>query len=614
MSDTISIDLSGVYRAIDVVNGNIGVVSKQVRNVIDNQEVINNNVEKVRQQTMAEINKIRNQLIEMDRRQRMAAALQRALTEIIRVRQELEAKFGNHKLVRDNMLGILQATDLALITKTTISKCTEELMISAPKYWLAPCLIALAAWISDNKTLANRAIKEAIRRDEEKTCLLFALITRRVNAGRIAEGKPGTNVCFKWLERYFSLQNPLKMRSSIVSYVDAYTNGVFGNDSDNLCGEHIAHWMDILVQKDPDFAKHQKEWWVNVFRNECLAPNTKEFKALETLANKNQYAAITGYISKIVGTWGTDGEDKDVIAKITTNSSKGIKPTIQDIVIAQPNTEALINAIDDQLFKLVSEYEEDEVELREEEQYLQFVKKYEGDEARAKNSMKVLADRRRDDPVDFAKRLSRSIVDPNAGTSAKKTALVLLAPYISEAFNEFIVASKDSYPSKIDLSIQEKGNVPFGKSFQWTGATENGSNAAELVASLEKQYDEMKAYTISTITDDEAKKKVKTGTIVAATLFWTIIGLFVGLSIRKKGKNMLRENESSRAALAAYYDKAKIQNTALLRDALAAKGTADGLVSDFLSHNDSEEIKIAPGEEPVLEEVPASEEPEAKEE
>ena len=614
MSDTISIDLSGVYRAIDVVNGNIGVVSKQVRNVIDNQEVINNNVEKVRQQTMAEINKIRNQLIEMDRRQRMAAALQRALTEIIRVRQELEAKFGNHKLVRDNTLGILQATDLARITKTTISKCTEELMISAPKYWLAPCLIALAAWISDNKTLANRAIKEAIRRDEEKTCLLFALITRRVNAGRIAEGKPGTNVCFKWLERYFSLQNPLKMRSSIVSYVDAYTNGVFGNDSDNLCGEHIAHWMDILVQKDPDFAKHQKEWWVNVFRNECLAPNTKEFKALETLANKNQYAAITGYISKIVGTWGTDGEDKDVIAKITTNSSKGIKPTIQDIVIAQPNTEALINAIDDQLFKLVSEYEEDEVELREEEQYLQFVKKYEGDEARAKNSMKVLADRRRDDPVDFAKRLSRSIVDPNAGTSAKKTALVLLAPYISEAFNEFIVASKDSYPTKIDLSIQEKGNVPFGKSFQWTGATENGSNAAELVASLEKQYDEMKAYTISTITDDEAKKKVKTGTIVAATLFWTIIGLFVGLSIRKKGKNMLRDNEDHRAALAAYYDKAKIQNTALLRDALAAKGTADGLVSDFLSHNDSEEIKIAPGEEPVLEEVPASEEPEAKEE
>ena len=44
MSDTISIDLSGVYRAIDVVNGNIGVVSKQVRNVIDNQEIINNNV------------------------------------------------------------------------------------------------------------------------------------------------------------------------------------------------------------------------------------------------------------------------------------------------------------------------------------------------------------------------------------------------------------------------------------------------------------------------------------------------------------------------------------------------------------------------------------------
>ena len=99
---------------------------------------------------MQEINYLKAQFVEMQRQQKLQAALQRAITEVIRVRQELEQRFGTHKLVRDNMLGILQATDLGLITKTTISKCTEELMISAPKYWLAPALVALAAWISDS--------------------------------------------------------------------------------------------------------------------------------------------------------------------------------------------------------------------------------------------------------------------------------------------------------------------------------------------------------------------------------------------------------------------------------------------------------------------------------
>ena len=53
-------------------------------------------------------------------------------------------------------------------------------MILAPRYWLAPCLIALSAWINDNKELADKALKEALKRNEEKTTLFFALVSRRV--------------------------------------------------------------------------------------------------------------------------------------------------------------------------------------------------------------------------------------------------------------------------------------------------------------------------------------------------------------------------------------------------------------------------------------------------
>ena len=84
-----------------------------------------------------------------------ATTLQKAATELIRVRQELEQNFGSYKVVRETMLGVLQATDLALVKKTTISFVTEELMLSTPDYWLAPCLVAVAAWIGNDRDLAN---------------------------------------------------------------------------------------------------------------------------------------------------------------------------------------------------------------------------------------------------------------------------------------------------------------------------------------------------------------------------------------------------------------------------------------------------------------------------
>lgn len=163
------IDLSPIIGAINTVNSNLSKVNDNVINVSHNVVAIDNRLTAVYEELSNRIEEVQKHLKKMEDDQRKAAALQRAITEVIRVRQELEQKFGTHQQVREYMLGILQATDLGLITKSTISKCTEQLMISAPKYWLAPALIALAAWISDDRALAERAVKEAIKRDAEKT-------------------------------------------------------------------------------------------------------------------------------------------------------------------------------------------------------------------------------------------------------------------------------------------------------------------------------------------------------------------------------------------------------------------------------------------------------------
>lgn len=69
--------------------------------------------------------------------------LNQAETRLVKIRQELEKKYGHYDIVRRTTTGILQADDIGIVKKDTISNATEELMISTPGYWLAPCLVAL---------------------------------------------------------------------------------------------------------------------------------------------------------------------------------------------------------------------------------------------------------------------------------------------------------------------------------------------------------------------------------------------------------------------------------------------------------------------------------------
>ncbi len=565
------IDLSPI---INAVNRAINSVNNNISRVDNNLGIVNSNLELVRRQTMTEISNVKKQLKEMEKQQKFQSALQIATTEVIRVRQELDNKFGTHKLVRDYMLGILQATDLGLITESTISRCTEELMISAPKYWLAPCLIALAGWISNNESLAKRAIKEAVKRDKEKTYLLFALISRRVNVGRLQAGQPASNTTFEWLAEYFQLQDPRRMKKSVIAFIDAYTNGVFGEDKDNVCQDHIYAWMDELKSFNPNFVEEQKNYWLNIFNGYCSGEAVSSYGELAKICA--QYDDMKNYLLTI------DAAQRE---------DKGIKTKFKGIMDANVDYNQLVNAIDEQLTRLVSNYEEEETDLRDSEQYFEYVKKFKGDELRADNLMKAIKNSRIDVPVDFAQRLAASILDEYGATaSEKKTAVYLLRPYINEAFNAFITANKDAYPKEVDLKIAEEGRTIGGERFVWEGKTENAENREELVTELTSKYDTAKSKTVAKITDDAANKKVKTGKILTATLIFAVLP--IGPFMWYKGKKALQENENQRTTIKRYYDNAKVQNVDLLNKALDERVEANEVVNNFLADESNETIKL----------------------
>ena len=558
------VNFGPIIASVNAVNSNVMQLNRLMRH-------LESELQFTKETLNREINNVKTQIAMFRHEQKMAGSLQRALTEIVRVRQELESKFGTQKQVREYMLGILQASDLGLITKTTISKCTEELMISAPKYWLAPCLIALAAWISNNKSLANRALKEALKRDEEKTCLLFALITRRVNAGRVSSGKEPTNISFIWLSRYFSLLNPFKMRTSIISYIDAYANGIFGIDKDNICREHIDNWLRRLEKNDPDFAKEQKKYWLRVFNSKC--PDyamVDEYRALQKISP--EYPRIVDYVSKL---YAIDGQN-------------GVRNYFVDIMDERVDKEKLINDIDKQLMNLVTNYEEDEAELREEEQYLNLVKEYNGDEDKARNSVHFLKSLRKDEPVNFAKRLSDSILDKSVSLSAKKTAISLMSPYIEEAYIDFVNQDKDAYPEKINLVIEQKLCLDSGvEPYKWEGETINGENREELISSYKKQLEELRDKTVNAISDEKALKNRKTGIILTCTILFAIIP--VGPIMWYKAHKELKQNAFRRQTIMKAYNDIIASDIADINNALDARINANQTVEAFNNgaHKDS---------------------------
>lgn len=547
MDGYVSVDYGHIQRIVNsAVNGVQANVNALRSEVDDRFETVDNSLEDLRRGMIA--------MIEENRR---TAALQRAITEIVRVRQEIKDNYGNYQVVRNTMLGILGAADLNLIRETTLATIGEELMLQTPRYWLAPVLIALGAWISNKKPLAERALEEALKRDEEKTCLLFALVCRR---------NQRTEACFEWLSRYFRIQKSSDMKESIIAYIDAYTNGVFGEDRDNICEEYITKWMDELKEENPSFEREQIEYWKKTYELYCVDIST-ECKELAASAPAD-FEKINAFVSRL-------------------KAVPLIKEFFDGILKAEIDRKALVASIDNELIKLVSNYDEEEAPLREEEAFFMDVKNKNGDEHYAEERRKLRRMKRMDNHVDLAKRLSDAINSSNVeNISAKKTAIRFLKEYISAALGEFITEKAVEYPEEITLSVNG-----------WVGKTRTGANKQALVDDYKKKKENERA---------EALSKITNGGWIALLTMWlmflaggigcivgSVVGgidaliyggvilialsfLFMGLFIGKKKKTTRNRNNTNEN-----YDRLIKEGVDLIEKTIAQRIACDELIKNF---------------------------------
>lgn len=253
---------------IDTTNGNVIAVSGQVESLRDD-------LEELTQDFHAFVDA-----------QKLSSRAQLAETRLVKLRQELEQKYGHYAVIRRTTKGILQANDLAIVRQETIRAASEELMLRAPEYWLAPALVALSAWISDNEEIAQRALKEALRRDEEKTALFFALVCRRAERSESA---------LRWAQHYLVRQDETALDRKAILIVDAYASGLLGRDTEGLLTRQIDTWIARLSEK-AGFVEEQERRWKNAL--DVMQPEKPEEDNYPYLA---KYSPLIVHMQRVLG-------------------------------------------------------------------------------------------------------------------------------------------------------------------------------------------------------------------------------------------------------------------------------------------------------------------------
>lgn len=431
-------NLNNINSSLNTLNSNIGVVDDHVNQVNSNVKVVYD-----------EVGALAREFQNFVQLQVRANTKSNAQQRLIQIRQELEKRFGHYDIVRRTTTGILQADDLGIVKKDTISSATEELMISTPGYWLAPCLVALAAWINDQPELAEKAVREGIKRNDEKTSLFWALICRRADRKSAA---------LKWTQRYLANQDEENLDRKTVIILDAFASGLLGSDSEGVVSKQMGEWLEHLADK-PGFIEQQTQQWSE-------AINLKR-KPLES----DDYT----YLRKYSKTWPAL---QDVMEGAMLHAE--IFRYFTDIFNQESSTDSLKVQLDEILTNLVTEFDEDEAPLRKEEKYNQFIVDFDGDEDRARQHMNI-EQTAFEEHKDFTQLLTDAAMKPessHSSASTQKFAIALSKEWVSNAYNDIIASNRMKIPHEIEINVDT-----------FNDKTTDGQNENELISKFQALVD-----------------------------------------------------------------------------------------------------------------------------
>lgn len=474
--------MSNVYNLINELDSAVNSFEGKVNVHVQNVNATTQHIQATTGQVYQKVQQFRNDLMKGEEKQI-------AHENIIRLDQVVKEQFGNYEEIRKTIIGIVRDFDINLVRNDTIEELSEELWITSSRYWLSYALIAVTAWVNNYPDVARNALSESARKDAIKTSLFFCLLNLRFDRVETAKN---------WFKAYCRTLDPTMLQQETAVMIQAFLNGIFGKDKE------LEH--EVLAILD--------EWIAIISENATLCEELVQ----EYVTYLNNLGKGAEFNYEFITAFCTNSEE---IKKSFEDASKfdKILDTINsmDVESEVQNNDNYKSRVDAVLINLISNYDEEELDIKNQQQYYRLVVENEGDINTAEAQYEQFQ-ALQNESFNIGKQMVEWVTygdRTNTDVQVRKFALQSTKNWFRSAIEKWTASLKTNCPLSYGIAIDG-----------WT-CTSNARDLDEQVLSMKNYYESNKFKMVC----------INNFNIAAAIVFFVALAITVGsiVSMTKSG-------------------------------------------------------------------------------
>ena len=422
--------MASTSQLVSALNSTANAFASGVKTQADKMNAALNKIDSTVNNVDQKMTQLRKMIIEGEEKQL-------AHENVLQLEQRINEQLNSYIQNRRSVLGVIKDFDINLARGSTIAKLSEELWMSSSRYWLSYAFIAISAWVQDNKELCENAVSEALRRDASRASLFFCLLNLRFGDHIAARS---------WLYEFFGAVDSLHPPRETALLIQAYIYGVFGRD----------------VQLD-SFVQMTMDRWVNEIgaEKEMSEELTDSFcKYVRTLpVGKAEIPCGTLYdhcsnLDELQASYESASRYGSALKRIQTLENAPVVNGTGDFVAK----------IDKLLDDLVNNYDEEELQLRNEQKLYKLIMEHEGDVEAAKKEYAQYMETFNESNSNISKQMFRWAVYPEGeDVSVQKFAMQKTGGWFKEAVRAYDREIRTEIPENFKLGIDLWSDVTDGK-------------------------------------------------------------------------------------------------------------------------------------------------------
>lgn len=412
--------MANVYNLINELDGAVNSFQDNINVHVRNVDTTTQRVQATTNQVYQKVSQFRDDLMKGEEKQI-------AHENIIRLDQVVKEQFGNYEAIRKTIIGIVRDFDINLVRNSTIEELSEELWITSSRYWLSYALIAVTAWVNNYPEVAKNALSEGSRKDAIKTSLFFCLLNLRFD--RIETSK-------NWFKAYCRTLDPTMLQQETAVMIQAFLNGIFGKDKE----------LEYEVIKILDE-------WISII--------SEDAQICEQLVNAYYY-----YVQNL----GVKAKfDYQFIANFCTNNEE-VQKAFNDVskfqqiiemlksldvdgeIQTDENYKARVDAV---LTNLITNYDKEELEVKNQQQYYRMVVENEGNVEVAEAQYQQFEELQ-NESFNIGKQMVEWVIygeQTNTDVQVRKFGLQSTREWFKTAINKWSADTKANCPLQYNISI-----------------------------------------------------------------------------------------------------------------------------------------------------------------